>query len=67
MDFDQFRELVIRDSELMKKLTRCASETELFAEVLAISRGHGFELHEQDLAAIVRTNRRLWLERWTLQ
>jgi hypothetical protein len=66
-NFDRFREFVMGDAALIETLTRCGSEAALFAEVLAIGRRHGFALEETDLAEIVRTNRRLWLERWTRQ
>ncbi len=55
------------DTAGLERLTRCGSEPELFAEVLAIGSEHGLEMKEKDLAEMVRANRRMWLERWAWQ
>jgi len=48
----------------MSTLTSVESEAELFARVIALGRERGIELTSDELAEIVRANRRAWLERW---
>jgi hypothetical protein len=67
LDFDRFLEFVMGDAGLIGRLAGCATEEELFAEVLSIGRRQGFGVEASDLAEIVRANRRAWLERWTRQ
>jgi hypothetical protein len=63
-DFDEIRRIVMEDAALMPALTSAATEAELFALVIALAAERGIELTIADLAGIVRSNRRSWLERW---
>jgi hypothetical protein len=63
-NFDEIRRIVMDDSGSMSTLTSVESEAELFARVIALGRERGIELTSDELAEIVRANRRAWLERW---
>jgi hypothetical protein len=63
-NFDEIRRIVMDDSDLMSALTSVETEAELFARVIDLGRERGIELALDDLAEMVRANRRAWLERW---
>lgn len=52
------------DPDLMKSLTEATTEAQLFADVIALGLKHGVQLTPEELAEVIRANRRTWFERW---
>lgn len=65
--FSSFLVLMLNDTALRDELLQAADLPTLFALVLERSRELGMEISREDLEAVVNTNRRSWLERWTDQ
>ena len=59
--------MVLNDAGLRDELLQARDLPALFARALALGRERGIELSEEELQALVNTNRRSWLERWTDQ
>jgi len=65
--FDRLFELVLADAALRDDFLTASDLPALYVKVLALAKERGWELREQDLDAIVNSNRRSWLERWVNQ
>jgi len=67
LNLETFCRIVVADQALTEQLAAIASDRELLVAVKALARQHGFTPDDEELAAVARANRRLWLERWTRQ
>ncbi len=65
--FDKIRRIVMADPDLMKSLTQATTEAQLFDDVIALGLEHGVQLTREELAEVMRSNRRAWFERWLPQ
>lgn len=61
---DEIGLIVMADPDLMKSLTEATTEAQLFADVIALGLKHGVQLTPEELAEVIRANRRTWFERW---
>ena len=64
MSFDEVRMIVLQDRRLALALAAVKTETELFDAVIGLARERGIHVTTEELAEVVRANRKAWLERW---
>jgi len=65
--FPSFLAMVLSDAALRDELLQAPGLPALMALVRERGRERGVEMSEEELHAVVNTNRRSWLERWTDQ
>jgi hypothetical protein len=63
-NFERFRELVLRDLSLQKRLRECAERAAFIQKVVELGAECGCEITPEDVEEAMRRNRRAWLERW---
>jgi hypothetical protein len=63
-NFEEIRRIVMEEPRLMAALSAAATDSELFALVVALSNERGLEVTAVELEETVHANRRAWLERW---
>ena len=63
--FSSFVVMVLEDTALRDELLEAPDLSTLIERVIALGKERGIAITREELDAIVNTNRRSWLERWT--
>jgi len=62
--FEQFRELVLREPELQRKLREPEDFRSFVPLLLQMARERGYELKVEEVESAWRAAQRAWIERW---
>jgi hypothetical protein len=63
-DFEQFRQLVLEDISLQKRLRNITRRHTFAARAVKLGAERGFQFTAQDVYEALGEWRRLWIERW---
>lgn len=63
-DFEKFRQIVLQDSALQRKLQLISDSEEFVLRVVESGREKGLKFGEEDVLAAMNEGRRIWIERW---
>jgi len=61
---DEFRQLVLREPTLQRRLSEPTDLGQFLELVLREGKEHGFDFTPEDLRQALNASRRAWLERW---